>query len=265
MTDLPPARATRSSRPRCASGALLLVLLALACTGGARAAEADAPASASAPASTPARAADEVVLEPFPGATQVGRYVNGRERGNLPISVPDRSEFNEDRISHVVLPYDGRVVATQYKHGADESPLLIERHYAEQLAAQGFTVLTICETPCRTPRGLEDTNAAWLRELDPMHQLGLRGFGDRGSYFLAYRRNAVVAVRIGSWDLAYGSTVKIVQADAIDLGPIERYVAGQRAAAAAPAASQPASAAAAATTTKARGATSRPKRRDATN
>jgi hypothetical protein len=180
---------------------------------------------------TPAKpaAATDIVLAPFPGAIEVGRTLVAIEQGTLPISPPDRSDNSDDRISHVGLPYRGRVQLLQYRHAPDESPLLIARHYADQLRAQGFALLTVCEAPCRTPTGLEDENAWWARELDPSHQLGLRAFGDRGAYFIGYRRDAVVAVRVGMWDLNFGSAIKIIQSDALDLGPIERYAQGQRA------------------------------------
>ena len=175
-----------------------IAIAGLAGTGGSIAATGDGPAAApSAPvvAVAPAvsTAGAEVAIEPFPGAIEVGRTFGALEQGTLPISPPDRSDTSDDRISHVGLPYRGHVQLLQYRHAPDESPLLIERHYVEQLRAQGFALLTVCEAPCRTASGLEDENAWWARELDPAHQLGTRAFGDRGAYLIAYRRNAVVA------------------------------------------------------------------------
>jgi hypothetical protein len=194
--------------------------------------------TATAPMNASASAPD-VVIEPFPNAIPVGNYESAREQGSLPISPPDQSATSRDRISQYVTPYDGRVRAVQYRHAPDESPLLVLRHYTSQLRAQGFTLVDVCDAPCRTPNGLEDDNASWDRELDPSRRLDQRAFGDRGAYVIGYRHDALVAVRVGLWDLDVTSTVKIIQSDAIDHSAIERYVQMQRAAAMAPVASAP--------------------------
>ena len=98
--------------------------------------------------------------------------------------------------------------AVQYRHAPDESPLLVLRHYTSQLRAQGFTLVDVCDAPCRTSSGLEDENAPWDRELDPTRRLDQRAFGDRGAYVIGYRHDALVAVRVGLWDLDVTSTVK---------------------------------------------------------
>ena len=241
----------RLSSPR-ANRLARIAALALACAAaaGTHAAPADAsaaPASAAitttirtttAPVNAPASAPD-VVIEPFPNAIPVGNYESAREQGSLPISPPDQSATSRDRISQYVTPYDGRVRAVQYRHAPDESPLLVLRHYTSQLRAQGFTLVDVCDAPCRTSSGLEDENAPWDRELDPTRRLDQRAFGDRGAYVIGYRHDALVAVRVGLWDLDVTSTVKIIQSDAIDHSAIERYAQMQRTAATAPIASTP--------------------------
>ncbi len=219
----------------------------LACTGtsNAESAAASMPASAprgaspitivapgpSAPVQAPSPAAD-IVLQPFPNAIDVGHTASAIEQGTLPISPPDRGLDSDDRVSRVGLPYRGRARLLQYRHGPDESLLLIERHYVEQLKAQGFAVLAVCEAPCRTASDHEDESFWWAREFDPAHQLGTRAYGDHGAYVIGYRRDAIVAVRIGTWELNFGSAIKIIQAvspDGFDLGALERYAQGKRA------------------------------------
>jgi hypothetical protein len=257
MSDLIRLSSTRTKR------LARLAAIALACgaasgTNAAPVAASASPASATitttihttpapAPVNAPASAPD-VEIQPFPNAIPVGNYESAREQGSLPISPPDQSATSRDRISQYVAPYDGRVRALQYRHAPDESPLLVLRHYTSQLRAQGFTLVDVCDAPCRTPSGLEDENAFWDRELDPSRRLDQRAFGDRGAYVIAYRHDALVAVRVGLWDLDVTSTVKIIQSDAIDHSAIERYVQVQRAAAMMSAASAPAAADRAAST-----------------
>ena len=220
-----------------------IAALALACgAAGTHAAPVDAsaaPASAAITTTIRTTAAPDVVIQPFPNAIPVGNYESAREQGSLPISPPDQSATSRDRISQYVTPYDGRVRAVQYRHAPDESPLLVLRHYTSQLRAQGFTLVDVCDAPCRTSSGLEDENAPWDRELDPTRRLDQRAFGDRGAYVIGYRHDALVAVRVGLWDLDVTSTVKIIQSDAIDHSAIERYAQMQRTAATVPIASTP--------------------------
>jgi len=173
-------------------------------------------------------AATDVTIEPYPRAVPLQRYDNPLERGALPISVPDRGASGE-RVSRVRLPYEARVSMAQYRHAVDDSPLLIARHYAGQLQKQGFELLTVCETPCRSASGLADSSVYWKRELDLANKLEMRPFGDNGIYLIGHRADAVVAVRVGSWDSASASTVKIVQAPGIDRTPITQYIESQRA------------------------------------
>ena len=190
---------------------------------------AGATAAGAAVAGANVAAPDDVELPPFPNSIEIGRTANAVEQGVLPLGPPDRSLNSDDRVSPVGLPYRGRVRLLQYRHGPDESALLIERHYVDALKAQGFTVLTVCEAPCRTASGLDDESVYWARELDPLHQLGARPYGDRGAYLVGYRHDAVVAVRIGAWELNFGSALKIIQSDTLDLAPLERYAQGSHA------------------------------------
>jgi hypothetical protein len=224
---------TTASAPRAASPRAIVNPAAPASTAtalpGTAGSTAPGGAVVSTGSSTDLAAPNDVELPPFPNSVEVGRTAGAIEQGVLPIGPPDRSLNSDDRVSPVGLPYRGRVRLLQYRHGPDESARLIERHYVDALKAQGFTVLTVCEAPCRTASGLDDESAYWARELDPLHQLGARAYGDRGAYLVGYRRDAVVAVRIGTWELNFGSALKIIQSDTLDLAPLERYAQGPRA------------------------------------
>ncbi|MEO6277637.1 thioredoxin family protein [Roseateles sp.] len=168
-------------------------------------------------------------LRPYPRAELMGRYDNPLEAGALPISPPQRSATNSNRTSRWRLPYEGTVAMVQYKHKADDSPLLIARHYAGQLKEQGFELVTICEIPCAAPDGAADASVYWFHELDLAKKLGYNFFGDRGMYLIGHRADAIVAIRVGTAYQGYASTIKTVSAPGLDRGPLLAYVAAQRA------------------------------------
>ncbi|WP_457444884.1 TlpA family protein disulfide reductase [Roseateles sp. P5_E4] len=167
-------------------------------------------------------------LRPYPRAQQMGRYDNPLEAGALPISPPERAQGG-NRTSRWRLPYEGSVVMTQYKHEADDSPLLVARHYAGQLREQGFELITVCDFPCKAADGAEDAAVYWFHELDLAKKLTWQAFGDRGMYLIAHRADAVVAIRVGTVYGGYASTVKAISATNLDRGPLLAYVERQRA------------------------------------
>lgn len=167
-------------------------------------------------------------LQPYPRAKQLGRYDNPLEAGALPISPPERAQGG-NRSSRWRLPYEASVTMTQYRHEADDSPLLVARHYAGQLRDQGFELVTICDFPCKAPDGAEDASVYWFHELDLAKKLTWQAFGDRGMYLIAHRADAVVAVRVGTVYGGYASTVKTISAPNLDRGPLLAYVERQRA------------------------------------
>ena len=168
-------------------------------------------------------------LRPYPRAKQQGRYDNPLEAGTLPISPPERAKGGE-RASRWRMPYEGTVSMVQYKHEADDSPLLVARHYAGQLREQGFELITVCDFPCKSPDGAEDAGVYWFHELDLAKKLTWNNFGDRGMYLIAHRADAIVAIRVGTVYGGYASTVKTISAANLDRGPLLAYVDRQRAA-----------------------------------
>ncbi|HEY0956612.1 MAG TPA: thioredoxin family protein [Roseateles sp.] len=169
-------------------------------------------------------------LRPYPRAQELGRYDNPLEAGALPISPPERTQGKNE--SRWRLPYEGKVSMQQYKHPSDDSPLLIGRHYAGQLREQGFELVTICDIPCKPPRGGSDASVYWFHELDLAKKLSYSAFGDLGLYLIGHRPDAVVAVRVGQGQGAYVSVVKTVTAAQLDRAPLLAYVEQQRAPAA---------------------------------
>lgn len=171
----------------------------------------------------PAAPASGIVLRPYPRAVQLGRYDNPLEAATLPISPPERDN-KSGRTSRWRLPYEGSVTMVQYRHEADDSPLLIARHYAGQLRDLGFELVTICNLPCAAPDGSADASVYWFPELDPAKRLNYGAFGDRGLYLIGHRADAVVAVRVGAGSDKYVSTIKSVSAQQLDRGPLLAYV-----------------------------------------
>ncbi|MFG6414495.1 thioredoxin family protein [Roseateles sp. DC23W] len=169
-------------------------------------------------------------LRAYPRAQELGRYDNPLEAGALPISPPERAKGKNE--SRWRLPYEGKVSMQQYKHPADDSPLLIARHYAGQLREQGFELLTICDIPCAGRADSPDASVYWFHELDLAKRLQYNYFGDRGLYLIAHRADAVVAVRVGASHGGYASVVKTVAAPQLDRTPLLAYVERQRAPAA---------------------------------
>lgn len=173
--------------------------------------------------------AQSVELRPYPRAQELGRYDNPLEAGALPISPPERA--NGKKQSRWRLPYEGKVAMQQYKHPADDSPLLIARHYGAQLQEQGFELVTICDIPCGRP-GSPDASVYWFHELDLAKRLQYSAFGDRGMYLIGHRADAVVAVRVGASSGGYASVVKTVSTAQLDRAPLLAYVEQQKAPAA---------------------------------
>lgn len=174
--------------------------------------------------------AQSVELRPYPRAQELGRYDNPLEAGALPISPPERTQGKNE--SRWRLPYEGRVAMQQFKHPADDSPLLIARHYAGQLREQGFELVTICEIPCAMRADSPDASVYWFHELDLAKKLQYNFFGDRGMYLIAHRADAVTAVRVGASHGGYASVVKTVSAAQLDRAPLLAYVEQQKAPAA---------------------------------
>jgi thiol-disulfide isomerase/thioredoxin len=170
-------------------------------------------------------------LRPYPRAKALGRYDNPLEAGALPISPPERAKGGT-RASRVHLPYEGAVSLVQYRHEADDSPLLIARHYAGLLRDQGFELVTVCDMPCKSPDGAEDAGVYWFHELDLAKKLTWNYFGDRGMYLIGHRADAIVAVRVGAAHAGYASVIKTISAPHLDRGPLLAYIEAQRASAA---------------------------------
>ncbi|WP_457417794.1 thioredoxin domain-containing protein [Roseateles sp. P5_E7] len=169
-------------------------------------------------------------LRPYPRAQELGRYDNPLEAGALPISPPERAKGKNE--SRWRLPYEGKVSMLQFKHPADDSPLLIARHYAGQLREQGFELITICDIPCAGRTDSPDASVYWFHELDLAKRLQYNFFGDRGLYLIGHRADAVVAVRVGASYGGYASVVKTIAAAQLDRAPLLAYVEQQRARAA---------------------------------
>lgn len=171
--------------------------------------------------------AQSVELRPYPRAQELGRYDNPLEAGALPISPPERAKGRNE--SRWRLPYEGKVAMQQYKHPADDSPLLIARHYAGQLREQGFELVTVCDIPCAGRADSPDASVYWFHELDLAKRLQYNFFGDRGLYLIGHRADAVVAVRVGASHGGYASVVKTVTTPQLDRAPLLAYVGQQKA------------------------------------
>ena len=109
-------------------------------------------------------AAQATELRPYPRAQGHGRAPSNRlEAGALPISPPERAKGKNE--SRWRLPYEGQVSMQQYKHPADDSPLLIARHYAGQLQGAGLRARHHLRHPlrraCRTPMRRCTGSTSW--------------------------------------------------------------------------------------------------------
>ncbi|WP_269633334.1 hypothetical protein [Pelomonas sp. BJYL3] len=176
-----------------------------------------------------AQAQAAATLTPFPRASEYVRHINPLEQGTLPISPPERKSGG-GRQSRWRMNYEGAVSVVQYDHKNDDSPLLIARHYAGQLKAQGYELVTICDIPCQAPDGSDDSSQSWRNEFDMLgKKLDLYRFGHHGLYFMAYKPDAVAAVRVGLFGERPVSTVKLVQSASLDLGPLKAWIAQQQA------------------------------------
>lgn len=208
---------TTPTPPRHASARRAVVALSLA-AGALSMAHAQAPQG---PGATP--------LTPFPRATEYVRHINPLEQGTLPISPPERKSGGGMQ-SRWRMNYEGAVSVVQYDHKNDDSPLLIARHYAGQLKAQGYELVTICDMPCQAPDGSSDSSQSWRNEFDMVgKKLDLYRFGHHGLYFMAYKPDAIAAVRVGQFGERPVSTVKRVQSASLDLGPLKAWIAQQQA------------------------------------
>ena len=166
----------------------------------------------------------DVAIRALPGATLLKLFSNPLERGTLPLSPPDRINGASERTSAWRLPFEGRTAIAQYRHRADDSPLQIAERYAGQIKAQGFELLTLCNAPCTSGTGLADSSVYWLKEFDPLKRIEFQALGDKGTYFIGHRWDAVIAVRVGQNGDQFVSTVKIVQSPTLDRQPLFRYI-----------------------------------------
>lgn len=167
-----------------------------------------APAAPPASVATPVPATGGRRIEPdwftiYPRAQVRREFVNPFDSVILPLSQPAVGATT----TRYAMPMEGKVTMLQYSHEADDSPLLIQRHYDALLAQQGYERVIACASPCPAASAA----VYWMKMLDPNGKMDHWAFPDAPRVLIGYKADAMAFVAVGkNNNYAYTSFVKLV-------------------------------------------------------
>jgi hypothetical protein len=143
-------------------------------------------------------------LQPYARSQLIRQHLDPLQRTSLPLSMPARV----GEAARYSVDLEGKVTLLQYRHQADDSPLLIQRHYDAVLAQAGFERVMVCAEPCPTSGGA----ARWMNLLDRSRQIDYSFFPDAPTVLVAHKANAIAFVAIGkNSNFPFGTTIKLIE------------------------------------------------------
>ncbi len=166
------------------------------------------PAVSAVPVAAPIPTAGSRRIEPewfhiYPRAQVRKEFVNPLDSVILPLTQPAVGATT----TRYAVPMEGKVTMLQYSHEADDSPLLIQRHYDALLAQQGYERVIACASPCPTASAA----VYWMKMLDPNGKMDHWAFPDAPRVLIGYKADAMAFVAVGkNNNYPYTSFVKLV-------------------------------------------------------
>ncbi|WP_029148271.1 co-chaperone YbbN [Methylophilus sp. 5] len=150
-------------------------------------------------------------LTEYPRSVLHQRIDNPFDQLMIPISPPKR--ITSDKwVPRYSVPVEGQVTMLQFTHEANDSPLLIQKHYESWLAGQGFERLLVCQAPCK-----QADVVYWLPYIDQARRMEWHMFPKDATYIAAYKDNAMALVSVGQLgNKTHGSFVKVVEGRVTD-------------------------------------------------
>jgi hypothetical protein len=148
-------------------------------------------------------------------------FYNPLEIISIPLSKPSDGEST----TQYSIPIEGKVVILSYKHEADDSPLLIQRHYDAILAKQGFERVVVCSNGCKNMGG----EAAWMGMLDVNKKMATGSFPEEPLLLIAHKANAVAFVAVGkSANAPYVSYIQLVEGAISSRTELDAWLASRK-------------------------------------
>lgn len=143
-------------------------------------------------------------LTTYPRARIQQEFFNPLEIINFPLTKPSDGEST----TQYSVPLEGKVIALSHKHEADDSPLLIQRHYDAILAKQGFERVVVCANACKNMGG----ESSWMGMLDANKKMATGSFPEEPLLLIAYKADALALIAVGkSANAPYVSYVQLVE------------------------------------------------------
>lgn len=157
----------------------------------------------------------------YPRAQIQQDFYNPLEIISFPLSKPSDGEST----TQYSLPLEGKVIILSYKHEADDSPLLIQRHYDAILSKQGFERVVVCANACKNMGG----EAAWMGMLDANKKMSSGSFPDEPLLLIAYKVNAVAIIAVGkSANAPYVSYIQLVEGSISNRVELDAWIASRK-------------------------------------
>ncbi len=158
-------------------------------------------------------------LTPYPRAQLRKQHVDPLKRTSIPLSQP--ATVNADTTRYMVR-MEGKTTMLQYRHEADDSPLLIQRHYDAVLAQAGFERVIVCVDACPKSGG----GAYWMQSLDPTpRQMDSSFFPNAPTVLVGHKSNAMIFVAIGmNSNFPYASFVKLVEGQYLNRNELQEWL-----------------------------------------
>jgi hypothetical protein len=180
------------------------------------------PADSSASASTSVlKRANAEWLTKYPRAQIQQDFYNPLEIISFPLSKPADGETT----TQYAVTLEGKVIIVSYKHEADDSPLLIQRHYDALLGKQGFTRVVVCANACKNMGG----EAAWMGMLDVNKKMATGSFPEEPLLLIAYKANAVALIAVGkSANAPYVSYIQLVEGSISSRTELDAWLASRK-------------------------------------
>ncbi len=157
-------------------------------------------------------------LPAYPRAQLRKEFVNPFDTVVMPLTQPALSATT----TRYAVPMEGKVTMLQYSHEADDSPLLIQRHYDALLAQQGFERAMACSSPCPA----QSASVYWMKMLDPNNKVVDGLFPAAPVVLIGYKANAIALIAIGkSYNAPYTTFVKLVEGNITNRADLDAWLA----------------------------------------
>jgi hypothetical protein len=157
----------------------------------------------------------------YPRAQIQQEFFNPLEIISFPLTKPSDGEST----TQYAVPLEGKVIMLSYKHEADDSPLLIQRHYDALLAKQGYERVVVCANACKNMGG----EASWMGMLDVNKKMATGSFPEEPLLLIAYKANAVALIAVGkSTSAPYVSYVQLVEGTISSKTELDTWLASRK-------------------------------------